>query len=549
MTLREKISLAIKEEISWPKALATIFTVILLRLFLENFSSLGPQGYFTLIYGVVLHVPLFYISVIALLALTFVFFAKLDIRQAINLGVLFSPIILIAPIVDLLFTGGAGANTAYLFFNNFNEAIFDFFAFFGKFTDPGVTLGMRVEVFAALAGVAYLIYFRTKNIKRTITGVLFCYFIIFLYLAFPGFIVVLFDPNNYLAISQKAGLDAFSLVFNDLFSSSLLNTVHFTETLSDNAALLFNQRFDILCSRILWLALLFQCGAIFYLKNKQLFFSWLGNLRWERIFYYLILSVLGIFEGFSLYSSGYTFGFIDILGLLIFFVLIALSFWLAVGINDIADLKTDSISNPGRPLIKKTITEKEQKAINLFLLVFIIVGSLLINTWVLVLLLLFQGVYFIYSSPPFRLKRVFGLSSLLVGFNALLVVMAGFYFVSPEQTLVAFPLHVLIMILFGFTLGVNIKDIKDYEGDKAENIDTIPVVFGLVWGKRIIAGLVVLGLLAVAALTSLKSIAIASLIFSPIFFILINRKDYEERPIFGAFFIFMAICAFALLTR
>ncbi|HRY52953.1 MAG TPA: UbiA family prenyltransferase [Candidatus Portnoybacteria bacterium] len=549
MTLREIINQAINREISWPKSLATVFSIIFLRIFLENFSSTGPQSSFTLISGVFLHIPLFYISIIASLFLAILFFAKLEIKQAINLGVLFSPIMCLPPIVDLIFTGGAGANTAYLFFNNFREAFFDFLTFFGKFVDPGITLGMRIEIFLVLAGVAYLIYLKTRNIKRTILGAFFCYIVFFIYLAFPGFIVVLFDHSNYLALNQDGGSSAFSLVLSSLFSGSLLKTIHFSEVLSSNRAVLFNQQFDILCSRILWLVLLFQGGLIFYLKNKQSFFPWLNNLRWERVLYYLALSVLGMFLGLSLYLFGYSFGFIDFLGLLIFFVLVALSFWLAVGINDQADLKTDSISNPDRPLVKKTITDKEQNAINLFLFVAIIIGSLLINCWVLILLLLFQGVYFIYSSPPFRLKQAFGLSSLLVGLNALVITMAGFYFVSPQQSLINFPKNVLIMLLFGFTLGVNIKDIKDYEGDKADNINTIPVVFGLLWGKRIIAALAFLALLAVALLTSLKGIMVASLIFSIIFFLLINRRDYEEKSIFGAFFIYITICIISLITR
>lgn len=549
MTLKERINQAINKEISWPKSLATVFSVIFLRIFLENFSSTGPQSSFTLISGIFLHIPLFYVSIIASLFLAILFFAKLEIKQAINLGVLFSPIMCLPPIVDLIFTGGVGANTAYLFFNNFSEAFFDFLTFFGRFVNPGITLGMRVEIFLVLAGVTYLIYLKTRNIKRTILGAFFCYIVFFIYLAFPGFIVVLFDHNNYLALNQGGDSGAFSLVLSSLFSGSLLKTIHFSEVLSSNKAVLFNQQFDILCGRILWLAFLFQGGLIFYLKNKQSFFSWLNNLRWERVLYYLALSILGIFLGRSLYSFGYSLGFIDFLGLLIFFVLVALSFWLAVGINDQADLKTDSISNPDRPLVKKTITDKEQNAINLFLFIAIIIGSLLINCWVLILLLLFQGIYFIYSSPPFRLKRAFGLSSLLVGLNALVITMAGFYFISPQQFLISFPKNVLIMILFGFTLGVNIKDIKDYEGDKADDINTIPVVFGLLWGKRIIAALASLALLAVALLTSLKGIMVASLIFSIIFFLLINRRDYEEKPIFGAFFIYITICIVSLIVR
>jgi 4-hydroxybenzoate polyprenyltransferase len=125
--------------------------------------------------------------------------------------------------------------------------------------------------------------------------------------------------------------------------------------------------------------------------------------------------------------------------------------------------------------------------------------------------------------------------------------MAGFYFIAQVQELSAFPKYILATILLGFALGVNIKDIKDYEGDRADGIKTIPVVFGMEWGKRIIAVLAALALIIVALMTKFRGIAIASLIFSVIFFFLIIRKDYEERPIFSAFFCYLAICIISMI--
>lgn len=543
-SLKERIAEAINREINWSFSILTVLAVILIRDFLETFSNPHYQGNFFPASFVFLHAPLFYISVIFSLVLLIFYFAKLEFKQAFNLGILFSPIMLLPPIIDLLITGGRGAGMAYLFFNSFSEMAQSLLSFFGKFIEPGITLGIRIEVALILIGLGYLIYLRTKNLKKMILGVVIGYLIFFFYFSFPSIFVFLFGNIDYFRTISGVPIN---LALNDLFFNSLANSIHYLQDLSSDKAFLFDQQFYIMANRLVWLFLFVQSIWLFYLGNRRVFDAWRKNLRWERVLYYLAISILGILFGFRMSAIHHVFNAVDILGLLVFFISVALSFWLAVGINDVYDIKTDSISNPARPLIKKTITVKEQNLINLFLFVFIITALATINYLVLVLFLLFQAVYFIYSVPPLRLKKIFGLSSLLVGFNALLILMAGFYFVAPVQKLSFFPKNILALILFGFTLGVNIKDIKDYEGDKADGIKTVPVVLGLRWGKRIIGALTVLALLTVALIAKFKNITIASLVFSFILFLLINRKDYEEKPVFIAFFFYLAVCIISLL--
>lgn len=42
------------------------------------------------------------------------------------------------------------------------------------------------------------------------------------------------------------------------------------------------------------------------------------------------------------------------------------------------------------------------------------------------------------------------------------------------------------MLIVAFVLTTPFKDIKDYEGDSVDGIRTIPVIFGMERGKRII---------------------------------------------------------------
>ncbi|MBU2037453.1 UbiA family prenyltransferase [Patescibacteria group bacterium] len=549
MSLKDQVAKLIEKEINLPFAVLSILAVILIRACLELFSSPWYLGDIFSAFFIFLNFPLYFCSVIFSLVLITYYFTGLEFKKVFNLGVLFSSVILLPPIIDLIVSGGRGLGMAYLFFDSFSEMLPSLLSFFGKFIEPGITLGIRIEVVLVLAGIAYLTYLKSKSFKKTIFALVVSYLVLFFLFSFPSIFAILFGNIDYYRVAnQPAGSAAYQSL-SDLLSNSLANGVHNLQGLPTDKTLLFNQQLYILINRLLWLIVLAQSVWLFYLGAPKVFKAWLKNLRWERVFYYWAISILGLFISFQWMSIDYSFNPVDILGLIVFFILVALSFWLAVGINDLYDIETDSISSPNRPLAIGTITVGQQNLINLFLGLFILMGLATINYAVLVLLLVFQAVYFIYSVPPLRLKRIFGLSSLLVGFNALLVMMAGFYFIAPIQKISFFPKHVLAMALFSFTLVAGIKDIKDYEGDKTNEIMTIPVVFGLKWGKRILGALAVLALLAVAWLTSLKSIAITSLIFSPILFVLINREDYEERPIFSAFFIYAAICVISLILK
>jgi len=93
------------------------------------------------------------------------------------------------------------------------------------------------------------------------------------------------------------------------------------------------------------------------------------------------------------------------------------------------------------------------------------------------------------------------------------------------------------------------KDIKDYQGDKADKIYTIPVIFGLEEGKKVIGCLA----LAIFLLCPLfffdyfKILIFPSIIAGILSFWLINRKKYSEKPLFLIYFfygLFFALTVF-----
>ena len=538
--VKEKIEKLVDRDVDWPSAIILMFSVSFIRMLGETYSSPGYQGNFFTGYSMFLHAPLLFIAIFLSLMILMIYFTDFGFNKSVNFVVLFSAIIMTPPITDLIVTGGKGMGIAYVFFSSFREALFDFFTFFGKIVDPGINYGIRLEVGLILVGFAYLVYLKSRSIIKTIFGVFVCYFVIFVYLSFPAIFALIFGSSDSFANYQALGM-RFPVwgVLHDLFSGSLLNSIHTLKELPQDKIMLLDQQLDIFGTRIGWLLLVIQSGWLFYLGNKKVFAAWKENLRWERIVYYVLLGVFGILLGYKNLPNGYAVSAVDVLGLLIFLILIALSFWLAVGVNDIHDIKIDSISNADRPIVKESITIKQQELINLILFLLIITGLSLINYLVLILFLMFQSVYYVYSVPPMRLKRIFGISSLLVAINALLIMMAGFFFIAPVQKISSFPTDILLFMLVGFTIVVNIKDIKDYEGDKTDGIKTIPVFFGVEKAKKIITFSSIIFIFAFAFYNQSSALLVLSIFVSAFFYFLMTKKNYQEKYIFYLFFLYM----------
>ena len=101
MSLKEKISARINKEINWPFFILTVLAVILVRNLLEMYSNPFYHIDFSPGYFVFLTTPLFFSAILLSLILLIYYFARLEFRQAFNLGILFFPIILTPPFLAL----------------------------------------------------------------------------------------------------------------------------------------------------------------------------------------------------------------------------------------------------------------------------------------------------------------------------------------------------------------------------------------------------------------------------------------------------------------
>lgn len=87
---------------------------------------------------------------------------------------------------------------------------------------------------------------------------------------------------------------------------------------------------------------------------------------------------------------------------------------------------------------------------------------------------------FVYNVPPLRMKRIPLVATFLIALSLQMIVFAGFVLHQKNATLSTYPFSMenIVLSLFFLALFVTLKDLKDVEGDKADNVLTLPHVFG-----------------------------------------------------------------------
>ena len=513
----------------------TVLGIVFIRTFLENFSSPHISGMFFPPYALFIHYTYFYFSIIFSIVIFLKLFTKITLNDSFLLGLRVFPIVWLPPIIDLLITNGKGWKMAYLFVSP-TILIKDFFTFFGEFKSAGSTPGMRIEIFIVLLLTYLFVFYKTSSKIKATLGTLYSYIILFIHLSFPSFLMPFYKDvfsNTFLFLDK--------IYTKSLFESQQMFGPTIT---SQDYIMVLEQSFNVFISRIFWIVIFFQLLIILFLYSKKTFFAWIKNSRWERILYYFAIAILGIGIYLQTTNTILIFNFTNILALIVFFILIATNFWLAVIINDFADVDIDTVSNSNRPLIAKDISEKELIVIGSILGIFILCGLLLLNYLTLIFLLFFQFNYFVYSSQPLHLKNNFLTASAILGLNALLIAMSAFFLVSPDQHLAAFPIKFIWLIFIGFFLISNIKDIKDYAGDKIAKIYTLPVLLGEAKSKIAISLSCSIFLIIFPIFIKKDSILMISTISSILLIYFINKKSYKEYPIFLLFFIYTASIMF-----
>lgn len=149
-------------------------------------------------------------------------------------------------------------------------------------------------------------------------------------------------------------------------------------------------------------------------------------------------------------------------------------------INDLFDIELDKINNPTRPLVTKEITIKEAviSFISLISLTeFLSIKYLPVNLQFIINLMIVNVILY----TPFYKKIIFFKNIICSSIVSFTIFFSGLsssnYYMSTSKKFNILSI-VMSSIFFGSLYNELILDMRDYEGDKENNVMTVPVIIG-----------------------------------------------------------------------
>jgi 4-hydroxybenzoate polyprenyltransferase len=490
-------------------------SLIAIRILMENWTP-GIKGH----RGFLIFYEFFDSFLIAYLISLWIInkFLKVEFKKASNILLWGYSVIVVPPIVDYIFSRGKGFFSFYVF-DGLPGLIIRFFTFFGDRPDIGITYGIRTEILLAVILILIYAYLKSKNILKSLGISVLVYSILFILGTFPSWITI--AVKGFSAGFLRVGEIDVAQMFFSPFSLFSREINEITSALITKTNLVY----------LLILSAIIILGLFTYQRKK--FYSFLKNIRLPQIFYHEGLLMAGISVGIIFNPHILFFNFFNTLGFLVISEAVILSWLASVVANDIFDEKIDIETNAQRPLIKKDFTPEEYKTLGMIFFAFAVYLAILVNPKIAFLLIAYQGIAWIYSAWPLRLKRFAFISTFVSAIASLLIFFSGYVLLSPSQDISGIPMGIMVLLIIAYTFSIPIKDFKDAPGDKKDGVYTIPVVFGEYWGKIIVgSGIFISFLLSVIFLNEFRLFWWALLIGGISFWLVVKmKKDPEVSPL------------------
>ncbi len=519
-------------EISVASWLAVFFSINLLRMTFESFSGNGLSIY--PIKAIFLHPPLFYACVLLSTAILLRLITKVEMKKILNIVLFGFFAFIIPPVVDFIISGGKGDLQIRYLMAPLPELARDFITFLGPNFRSGATYGIRVEAFVTMLLVGMYIFIKTRNKGKTLLGVLIAYTIAFVYGALPGILGSLASlPANPWLTSPLDILRRF-LATRDIFAIS-----YGPEKIQE----LFSVEMALILLPMMFIQLLV---AAYFLDPKK-FVAFLQKFRYLRLLFQYGALFIGIVIGVTTFHKTFDHGAYAILTLVALFISATCVWAFSLTANDRNDVAIDAISNKDRLLVQGIFSIKEFEAIGLMSFVVAVVAAFAVGYSFLVLTLVSLVLAYLYSCPPMRLRRFAFIAPALMSLGTAILILEGFLPFAASGDFVEFPITFFVLMVFVVALVINIKDIKDIEGDKPNGISTIPTLFGEKRGKIIISLLFVLSFLLFPIILHSKQLIVTAVLFSVLSWLLINNKKVNEWLVFGSYSLFLIVVAFTVL--
>jgi 4-hydroxybenzoate polyprenyltransferase len=491
------------------------FGIIVIRLYLDKFIAKSKSPLFDLIMDI--HNLLFFFLSFALVWLVLSWVLGKKPFELASLILWSTLAIIFPPIFDLLKTGREVFWSFYLI-SSPSDLFWQYVTIFGHLPPGIVYFGTRIVFVLGILALAFLVYIKTKKVFRTLLTIWGAYSALFFMAAFPSLFVYF---SRLLAGENIFSLYSFEII--QFFAQARF----FGFELSDPVyALVYN------LNLIYFIFCLAMVAYFFWKSTPEMFWSVVRNARYPQVFFHTGLFLVGLGVGFWLYPGNFNPNPFSLLAVFCVLISILLAWKASVVVNDLFDYRVDLLSNPERPLQKNIFTTDQYAQIGALLFVLSIIGGAMVHYKLGILLFVYQILAWFYSAEPFRLKRFVPIASILSALTLLTVFFSGFIFFSPEQNLDRLSWRVIFLLLIAYTLSLPIKDFKDIEGDKSDNVRTIPVIFGEEKGRLIVAsGIFISFMLSVFLLNEFR-IFWWALLFGSLAFLIMTNKKIHPRKVF-----------------
>lgn len=176
---KEKLFIAIK----W---FGLFYGIVFLRNVLESYLEKPHKlmSFFNLFF----HYPAWFGALYLSAAIVVAFIARDNALKLLKKVIVFSPAILIVPVLDFIESGGQGYALRYLF-GGVEYLLKNYFAI-GGFLESNATIGQLSLGFLALTAALFYVYEHTDSIKRVFLAGIVFYSIVFFYASFPSYFLL-----------------------------------------------------------------------------------------------------------------------------------------------------------------------------------------------------------------------------------------------------------------------------------------------------------------------------------------------------------------------
>ncbi|NVM30691.1 MAG: UbiA family prenyltransferase [Candidatus Helarchaeota archaeon] len=236
---------------------------------------------------------------------------------------------------------------------------------------------------------------------------------------------------------------------------------------------------------------------------------------------------------------------ISLMPLILSMISLSLAWNFGVIVNDYYDMEIDRINYPNRPVVRGALTSTQLKLLAISHIIISLIIAILVDIFTLIYISSIIVILFLYSVPLVRIKKTIFATG-VIGFICGMAILIG----GSVSSYSAENLYMALWVTIGISLLGPIKDFKDIEGDKAEGMKTLPILFGIKKATYILMGFatfsVILGITILEFLLQkpiLASILVIILGIATIILLELNLKEkIDPRRAHNITFILLSFC-------